>query len=565
MNKLIILAFCWFFAIEPSCAQNRFDWDFHIKDDIGVGLVSIHGNYYCVSNGEGRTYEERARIHSWDKKGKLRFSIPFTGFNLAVNQQAISTSDQKIVAVGIDHGCDYMWHRRFIAKFDTNGALLFRSIFFAGSVYPLSPLLNVVERSNGHFFVTYGDSAYFFDENGQKYQDNSPSISNYYAGKNLDGNRLLYSALYNGDNKLVKISSSGFVTTEVTAPPASKILETNAGNFLCLSGSTLHLYDSTLSFVSLFTASFTPADVEIQNDTIYMIGAEHQYLVMDVDFNQIHAVSKPEGGSVAGDLVVNGAEVAFISNFGGVKTVHGEVAKHFGVTAFPKLNDWHYSPDIGVIDFSNSFSFLKANKYETYKQIDASFEMQFVVKNFGTDTVFNFYVNADLTSGYPQYCNKPYFHAKYSGYLLPGKTLTFNTGRYDVLWYRYVPNELQTSELEIDSIRFWTSAPNGKIDANTQNDVFKKNMVFPIMTGMAELNGELEVTVSPNPCTDKVLIKTNQEIARSELFDIQGRSVLQTSSFLNEISLDLSEVAAGLYFLQLEGDNRKYFRKIVKE
>lgn len=86
-----------------------------------------------------------------------------------------------------------------------------------------------------------------------------------------------------------------------------------------------------------------------------------------------------------------------------------------------------------------------------------------------------------------------------------------------------------------------------------------------------EMIPDLEVSVSPNPMKDVLTVSLQEGQASAQEFklqilDIQGRSLLQTSGNSSELfRLQTSELASGLYFLQIEDrKGRHLHKKIVK-
>lgn len=117
------------------------------------------------------------------------------------------------------------------------------------------------------------------------------------------------------------------------------------------------------------------------------------------------------------------------------------------------------------------------------------------------------------------------------------------------------------------------SLMSGSMVATMANIYFDYN--FPIGTNNANTTfallstGEFEidnsVKVYPNPAKDIVKVDTDNIIKSIQLYDIQGR-LLQTG-IINEISasFDMSNRAAGIYFLKITTDKGIKVEKLVKE
>lgn len=76
-----------------------------------------------------------------------------------------------------------------------------------------------------------------------------------------------------------------------------------------------------------------------------------------------------------------------------------------------------------------------------------------------------------------------------------------------------------------------------------------------------ENESTMELTIYPNPATDKINISSNQEIASVLLFDINGQLIKQTTSN----SITVSELNPGIYLVQVTTPNGVVTKRIVKE
>ncbi len=98
--------------------------------------------------------------------------------------------------------------------------------------------------------------------------------------------------------------------------------------------------------------------------------------------------------------------------------------------------------------------------------------------------------------------------------------------------------------------------------------------MFPILrwqkcdgeTGIAEVQGIASVQVYPNPTTGLLIIK-NEEINDMEVYDMMGRvvSAAPAVSKAGELSLDISHLPNGVYFLRIDTKKGIATQKIIKE
>jgi hypothetical protein len=73
-------------------------------------------------------------------------------------------------------------------------------------------------------------------------------------------------------------------------------------------------------------------------------------------------------------------------------------------------------------------------------------------------------------------------------------------------------------------------------------------------------------TLLPNPTRGEVLLKSNlNEEKWIEVRDVQGRLLQKLNSTQSEISLNLSDLPAGLYYISSTGEQHRFVSKVLKE
>jgi len=86
--------------------------------------------------------------------------------------------------------------------------------------------------------------------------------------------------------------------------------------------------------------------------------------------------------------------------------------------------------------------------------------------------------------------------------------------------------------------------------------------------GVKELFTEENVTVFPNPASDKITIaiKDNsyQELA-IRCYDVIGKVVFERNTFNKLIDIDVSQFSKGVYFIQLQSKDSKQFKAVTKK
>ena len=90
----------------------------------------------------------------------------------------------------------------------------------------------------------------------------------------------------------------------------------------------------------------------------------------------------------------------------------------------------------------------------------------------------------------------------------------------------------------------------------------KRIIIFklaPLPAGIEGVFANSDVAVFPNPASDKVFVKSNKEITKLSLLDMQGKLV-QESEYSTE--LDLSNLQNGMYVLQIEASAGVVYKKL---
>jgi len=92
-------------------------------------------------------------------------------------------------------------------------------------------------------------------------------------------------------------------------------------------------------------------------------------------------------------------------------------------------------------------------------------------------------------------------------------------------------------------------------------------------SGVAEFNSFLSiekeeiaynVSIFPNPTSDKVSIKSDKLITGIKIYSMSGYIVYETNNNLTSLDIDISEYTSGVYILEYEINNNLFLKKIVK-
>ncbi len=82
-------------------------------------------------------------------------------------------------------------------------------------------------------------------------------------------------------------------------------------------------------------------------------------------------------------------------------------------------------------------------------------------------------------------------------------------------------------------------------------------------TGIGELKSLISLTVSPNPARDRVKIRTSEDVSTLSIVNSLGALVSRQAIRTGETTVDISQLAAGTYFLHISGKAGTTTRPLV--
>ncbi len=162
----------------------------------------------------------------------------------------------------------------------------------------------------------------------------------------------------------------------------------------------------------------------------------------------------------------------------------------------------------------------------------------------GVDSVMHFWTLHDQCAPTPTSTNLPNTNTT------DGSTVT-----------KYVwPNCAGGSSVELYKVINGGHTWPGKAGANTNRDIiadqeiwrfFLKHNLTDGISATDETTNPFQVTIFPNPTSDKLQINSDLDLDNFSVFDIAGRSLF-SEKFSIENTIDLSNLANGIYFVRLK-------------
>ncbi len=116
----------------------------------------------------------------------------------------------------------------------------------------------------------------------------------------------------------------------------------------------------------------------------------------------------------------------------------------------------------------------------------------------------------------------------------------------------------------------WTVVANFDNECNTASETVNFTVNIDPALGIDE-NTFDDLRIYPNPTTGKLFVTSSNNLtnAKVSIFDISGRvlsnELMAKRHSINHLSVDLGQLASGVYFVTIEDDERKSTKKIIKE
>lgn len=115
----------------------------------------------------------------------------------------------------------------------------------------------------------------------------------------------------------------------------------------------------------------------------------------------------------------------------------------------------------------------------------------------------------------------------------------------------------------------WDGEGNGTIEVEeeTASGCTGSSEVFEVMiddcTGIGENNTDLNISVSPNPAKEFVIVKSQARIRTISLINSNSNLVAQMTAENNEIKVNTSMLSPGLYFIKVNTENGSLVKKLI--
>lgn len=158
------------------------------------------------------------------------------------------------------------------------------------------------------------------------------------------------------------------------------------------------------------------------------------------------------------------------------------------------------------------------------------------------------------------------------GYVYRGSQYPSLQGKY--FFADYCSNQIGI--LNTDNSIIWTTPYSGNGFSSFGQD-FQKELyvagvisgkIFKITTGTLatqENNSSQKISIYPNPAAKEIFVHgIREKNVTLEIINTEGRKVLESKQIINDKSISISGIPAGVYFINLKsGDTKSYSQKLI--
>ena len=539
---------------------------------IPSNVISINSKNYYIEAAGG------AALVGMDNSGQNLFKIVLPGLGgNSVAYKIIRTYDDKLITiVHKPGGCDYFpAPQTVITRCDTLGVIDF-------SVTLQRQIRDVTQHPDGSLYMVHTYDPNFAGSNpGPNILHYSsagtvlPPVTNSFTILNsvlaLQNGNLLINGVQNSVIKNVEMTTTGSIVNSVNASFYIRSFKLSAGQTLygLSSNGSIQSYSTNLAALNNSSPAMYPniriTDFNLRNDSLFCTGYDTTskkpyYAVLAANLTPLYETLAPYKNTFPTGVGITNLNRISIVTYG--HSNQNTLMKYFGLYQTSVTGSLVSKYDAGVTGYSVlSSTFLGMNYM--YFSYQGSVQLAVQVKNFGTDTIRDFYLNYQGLIN----CQQPY-HEKFNMKIAPNAVVTVTTDVFNMPLTFSSINPTPTGPGPIKyngNLCISTSVPGSENDINTDNDSWCQVQSFEPV-GIHELTQmDHSVKLFPNPSQNYFMIEADNKLTKIKIISTAGELILSESLNSQEVKIDTQAWPKGIYFVKLETEQGFSVKKWVKD
>ena len=136
--------------------------------------------------------------------------------------------------------------------------------------------------------------------------------------------------------------------------------------------------------------------------------------------------------------------------------------------------------------------------------------------------------------------------------------ITLNPGfQHTGTWYDYFTGEI----ISVNDVNNQFLLSPGEYRIYTDFQLPTPDLSATMHIGIEEDLTDITFLLYPNPTKDQISINSNERIISVEVFNLNGKNIIQKQNAIQTI--DLSQINPGIYLIKVETENKTFSRKII--
>lgn len=528
-------------------------------------MLSIHSKCFYIESIRENILDS-VNLVGLGSSGQVLFKKNLNHFDYNTIKRLIRTKDKQLALIGTALSCDVFNHplnQNFFMKIDTTGAVTAQAVFQytynTVNAPALDQFIDFTQHQDSSYFVISDSLLYHLSKTGQFLSKQNTGMTDLHCITAMNNGNLMLNGRISGMlTNVVMTTACSILAQQSTNAMLLKCSQMPSGSFLTLSTLLqLQTLGSSLQALASATNSLPPGllvrDYDCPaDDSIFITGSS---TITNTPFHGILSQGlatlalafAPYTNTFPSGIALNGQHR--------LNVICPTVST---ITTMPFTSFYQFSlngnfmnkPDIGVASVS-----VVSASYYLYAPF-AVVSLMATVKNYGTDTVKQFYLNY---FGPSVHCGRLALHKLCNITIPPNGTVNVPTGSF----YGPMPASFPVSVYSFEYCLF-TTAPDAQSDANVQNDAGCELVTINIVS-IEELSGsDPSLKVYPNPFRDAFIVTAETDIKTVQVFSLLGTLVQEHRVNTTNIVIDGSALEPGIYFIKTTTGRGTGIKKVVR-